>query len=52
MERKPYPIDVTDCQWRLIGPPIPPLQMVFLLITDEYPTPYSVLAFVPVPKGR
>lgn len=24
MERKPYPSDVTDGQWRLIGPLIPP----------------------------
>ncbi len=24
MERKPYPSDVTDGQWRLIGPSIPP----------------------------
>ena len=24
MERKPYPSDVTDGQWRLIGPRIPP----------------------------
>lgn len=24
MERNPYPSDVTDCQWRLIEPSIPP----------------------------